>query len=347
MSDGNNDATMAPPPSSPTMAPPPPSPTMVPPPTDRHGKRPRGTRSPEPEASSSKRPRKDAAHPPKKPGKKSKKPKQAHDWHLTKAEVPPDSEKTKVRIEIFRFRITSYRFFQVALEIHIRVLWGLVGQSSIPPTVSNIEKSHYDGRFDSKNAIRTSVSATLDSQSGDIQKARDAVLQLHEKVKNEQGRIATNIKRIPEPVLLMMFRTVASYGLKGWKPDLLSSDASSMYNFLHETIALLTFEQATAAYGYAHIGMNMNNIRDYALLRKFYRNFVFSYMTRIAKLEARNTGAVAKAMQQGPVWKRQAEVCASFEYCIVTSLSVMRIRSYTVVTLQIDRVRLKWVPSIL
>jgi hypothetical protein len=306
MSDGNGDETMSPPP----------SPTMVPPPTDRHGKRPRHGATPEPEAgsSSSKRARMEAANSPKKP-KKPKKPKQPHDWHLSKAEVPVDSEKTKVRIENLRLRIISYHFLQVALELHIRVLWGLVGQSSVPPTASNIEKADYERRFDSKDAIRTSVSATLENQSGDIRKAKDAVLQLYEKVKNERGLIATNIKRIPEPLLLMMFRTVASYGLREWKPDLLSGDASSMYNFLHETIALLTFEQATAAFGYAHIGMNMNNVRDYPLLRKFYRNYVFSYMMKIAKLEAKTTGAVAKAMQNGTIWKRRAEVCTSFEYC--------------------------------
>jgi hypothetical protein len=260
----------------------------------------------------------EAANSPKKPGKKNKKPKKPkkpHDWHLTKTDIPVDSEKTKVRIENLRFRIISYRFLQVALELHIRVLWGLIGQSSVPPTASNIDKADYERRFDSRDAIKTSVSATLENQSGDIRKAKDAVLQLYEKVKSEQGLIATNIKRIPEPQLLMMFRTVASYGLRGWKPDLLSGDASSMYNCLHETIALLTFEQAAAAYAYVHVGMNMNDVKNYPLLRKLYRNYVFSYMMKIAKLEAKTTGAVAKAMQKGTVWKRRAEVCTSFEYC--------------------------------
>ena len=56
----------------------------------------------------------------------------------------------------------------------------------------------------------------------------------------------------------MMFRTVVTYGLQQWNPDVLSGDPDSMYNVLHETIALLTFEQAVAAYAYSFTGLTMN-----------------------------------------------------------------------------------------
>ncbi|KAF8905482.1 hypothetical protein CPB84DRAFT_1844893 [Gymnopilus junonius] len=52
-----------------------------------------------------------------------------------------------------------------------------------------------------------------------------------------------NLGRIPEPLLLYAFRVVASFGLPHWALDVLSQDPDSMYNLLHEYIALNTFEQ--------------------------------------------------------------------------------------------------------
>jgi hypothetical protein len=84
-----------------------------------------------------------------------------------------------------------------------------------------------------------------------------------------------------------MFRTVACLGLRKWAPDVLSGDPESMYNLLHEHIALQTFEQVSGAFSYSHMGANLSCIKDFLLMRKLYRSFVFSYMHCIAKLEAR------------------------------------------------------------
>jgi hypothetical protein len=81
-----------------------------------------------------------------------------------------------------------------------------------------------------------------------------------------------------------------------------------MYNLLHEHIALITFEQVASAYGYAHIGINLQLVQDFVLLRKFYRNFVYSHMHNIAKLEAKAPGSVVKGNEMTNVWKRRHEV---------------------------------------
>jgi len=130
-------------------------------------------------------------------------------------------------------------------------------------------------------------------------------------ISDSVGIITNNIKRIPESHLLLMFRSVACLGLQQWAPDVLSGDPESMYNLLHEHIALKTFEQVSGAFGYSHMGTNLSCINDFALMRKFYRNFVFSYMHGIAKSEAKNPGSVAKAKQMTGVWKRRSVVCNS------------------------------------
>ena len=114
--------------------------------------------------------------------------------------------------------------------------------------------------------IKADITAALNNHSADINKARDAMMMLHDKIKNEHGTITNNMRRIPEPHLLMMFQTVATYGLRQWNPDVLSGDPDSMYmyNILHETIALLTFfEQAAAAYV-----LTVNVVHQYTILKK-------------------------------------------------------------------------------
>ncbi|KAG6903610.1 hypothetical protein DXG01_016349, partial [Tephrocybe rancida] len=108
--------------------------------------------------------------------------------------------------------------------------------------------------------------------------------------------------------MLFMFRTVAIHGLSRWAPDVLSSDPDSMYNLLHEYIAYLTFKQATIAYGYSHMGVNLEFVEKFGVMRKFYRSFVFSYMHKNAKLEAKSPGSMLKAKQMTPVWKRRGEL---------------------------------------
>jgi hypothetical protein len=134
------------------------------------------------------------------------------------------------------------------------------------------------------------------------------VRELHTSISDAAGIIASNIKRIPESHLLVMFRTVACHGLQKWAPDVLSNDPESMYNLLHEYIALKTFEQVAGAFGYAHMGANLSCTTDFALMRKLYRSFVFSYMYGIAKSEAKNPGSVAKGKQMTGVWKRRSTV---------------------------------------
>ena len=81
-----------------------------------------------------------------------------------------------------------------------------------------------------------------------------------------------------ESHILLMFRSVSYFGLTRWAPDIMSGDSDSMYNILHEHIALITFEQVASVFEYSHLGINLQLVQDFVLLHKLYRNFVFSYM---------------------------------------------------------------------
>ncbi|RDB22349.1 hypothetical protein Hypma_010544 [Hypsizygus marmoreus] len=220
--------------------------------------------------------------------KHPKKPKRPNDWHLRKGEVPNEAMKTKS-----------------ALELHLRILWQLPDQTTVPPKVTMADKVPFNQRFSNEAQVRTSVTASLDQNSNTLQQARTRVSTFLGSLPTG-SIISNNIKRVPEAHLLLIFQSVACLGLQQWAPDILSGDPESMYNLLHEHIALTTFEQVSSAFGYAHTGIDLSFIHNFALMRKLYRSFVYSYMYNIAKSEDKNPGSVAKGKQMTTVWKRRS-----------------------------------------
>ncbi|KAF8233476.1 hypothetical protein L208DRAFT_1556001, partial [Tricholoma matsutake] len=158
-----------------------------------------------------------------------RKPKKPSDWHMRKGEVPKEAEKTKI----------------AALELHLHVLWCLPHQSTVPPKVTPEDKVPFTQCYLSEAQLQNSVTSSLDDNSGRIQDAKAKVAELVSSL--EDGMIAANIRHIQECHLLLIFRTVACLGLAKWAPNVLSGDPESMYNLLHEHIALKTFEQVSAA----------------------------------------------------------------------------------------------------
>ena len=194
------------------------------------------------------------------------------------------------------------------LEVHLHALWQLPHQNATPPKVTEVERSRYDNRFTNVKAVRTSVHASLDANARDIDGARDRVHQFLESLPHDGSSTANHIRHIPENHLIAMFRSVAHLGLARWAPDILGSEPDSMYNILHEQIALFTFEQVAASFGYSHLGINLQLVQNDALICKLYRNFVFSHMAKIAKLEAKTLGSIVKGNEMTNVWKHRQDV---------------------------------------
>lgn len=198
--------------------------------------------------------------------------------------------------------------------MHLRALWELPHQNAVPPPVTTSDIEHFNRRFKSEDDVRVSVTTSLDANEVNIVGARARVNALKASLSGPYSITSNHIKRISEDFLLIMFRAVAHFGLTRWAPDILSRDPDSMYNLLHEHIALATFEQVSASYGYTHVGNNLAHVRDFALMRKLYRSFVYSHMVNIAKLEAKQPGKVAMLNDMGNVWKRRQEVCLLLLY---------------------------------
>jgi len=156
--------------------------------------------------------------------------------------------------------------FQLALQVHCRALWQLPSQNSVPPKVMLADRAHYNAHFSSETAIKSSVHASLNANAVDINEAQSRVRQLLDSLVDLNSTTANHIQRIDENFLCLMFRTVSFFGLAHWAPDVLSQDPSSMYNLLHEHIALMTFEQVAAGFGYSHLGIDLSLIHNFVLM---------------------------------------------------------------------------------
>ena len=121
------------------------------------------------------------------------------------------------------------------------------------------------------------------------------------------SQIAKDAGRINEAHLLTMFSAVANAGLTCWAPDVLG-DADSMYNTLHQQIAISTLKIVAASFGYTFMNVDLSFLEDHRLLIGIYRNFVFSYMGQKTRKEEKTPGRNLKDSELINIYKRRDRV---------------------------------------
>ena len=185
----------------------------------------------------------------------------------------------------------------------------LPSQDQLPPKLDAEKISVYQQRFSNAGAIATSVRSILRDNS----KAIDAVLAKVTEFRNNlpdetSSTISGNIRRIPEDHLHYMHRAVATLGLSGWNPDVMSTDPNSMYNILHEQLAIQTFQHVVISHGYAHFAINHEKMTP-SLLLQLYRSFVYGRMRDLVKRDLKSPGGVQRDTIATNMYKRRNDVC--------------------------------------
>ncbi|KAE9384010.1 hypothetical protein BT96DRAFT_842951, partial [Gymnopus androsaceus JB14] len=149
-----------------------------------------------------------------------------------------------------------------AFHLHIHILWGLFSQDDVPPPVSTLTTDNFQQQFQSSDDIRAHVENLIDAN------------------------------RVEEAHLFIMFNAVANLGLICWQPDVLGT-VESIYNALHEHLAISTFKTVATTFGYTSMNANLSFLSNYSFLVKLYRSFVFGLMAEKALKEGKATGGVA------------------------------------------------------
>ncbi|KAJ7713324.1 hypothetical protein B0H14DRAFT_2644887 [Mycena olivaceomarginata] len=151
---------------------------------------------------------------------------------------------------------------QKGIYLHLRVSMGLLTQGDVLPRISAQEMAKYDALFASDADLDAQMSSIIAGAIPPRATPRDAA-------------------RIGDHHLRFIFNAIANAGLTAFAPDVFGN-VESMYNLLHEHLAIHTFRAVALAFGYAHCAVNLSLLDDYSLLRSFYRNYIYG---RIAKAE--------------------------------------------------------------
>ncbi len=194
------------------------------------------------------------------------------------------------------------------MNLHCRLLMGLIGAASLPESPSEEDIKAFEERFDDASKINSILQGSSSSPES-LRKAEASIRELRKKVAIEprSSKTAKNITSIPENHLRIIFTTIYAFGLKGWRPDFFGTP-TSLYNGALETIALWTFEQATVSFAYAHLEVHMGHLGNAQLLKMLYRNFIWSRMKDLVLKELRKPGSVAGSIEVNKAYKRRLEV---------------------------------------
>ncbi|KAJ7120286.1 hypothetical protein C8R44DRAFT_623714, partial [Mycena epipterygia] len=196
-----------------------------------------------------------------------------------------------------------------AFHLHIRVSMNLLSQSAVPRRLSDSEMAPFEARFSSANDVNAQVShliSTAIPPSTNVYKKVSAFLSSAQAM---DSQIARDAKRIGDHHLLVIFNAIANAGLHAFAPDVFGN-VESMYNLLHEHLAIHTFRSVASAWAYSSLcPVTTRLLNDYNLLRSFYRSFVYGYLRELARKEDLVPGRVVQSIANNNTYRRREEVC--------------------------------------
>lgn len=250
---------------------------------------------------------------PKKKSKAPMKPKPSkpadpkQQYRFPKDKVPEDAQGLKVQIFFVLVCGTADSTEQKALQLHIRVLWGLHSMDDVPQRPAEDVVKHFEERFDSFKKIQT----LLNKESTTEEVAMQDIRQLRTSASLPQSRmsfITKDIARLEEHDLQTILAALTRFSLQAWCPDLLGGTPESLYNTAHRHIALKTFKECLANFAYSFLAPNGKYATKQKFLEALYNNYVHWYMWGLAKKEAKTPGSVQASHDVNAIYGRRDTV---------------------------------------
>lgn len=212
-------------------------------------------------------------------------------YHVKKEDWPKGTEGLKVRRKPIIPTLFINLLQQSALELHLHLLSNTFHGCAVPPTAEKDDVDTYDKRFSDEEELDTSIQANFINYSSSINEARKLVAETSKKLSETQSTISNNLLSLSEDHKLLAFEFVAAAGLQRFAPDITNS-AETMYNLVHERVALHSFRLIAGLGGYSFMGCNLSFLGSGALLSQMYRNFFFSHLRGMVKKEIKAPGRV-------------------------------------------------------
>lgn len=184
-----------------------------------------------------------------------------------------------------------------------------LSQEVVPSRLSTADLAPFEERYKSADDVTAQLSDIVDKAIP----ATDAVLKQVKEVlrsaKISGSTIAHEAHRLGAQHLLTIFNAIANAGLHVFAPDVFGN-AESMYNLVHEHLAIHTFRAVATAFGYLTVTpITMSLLDDYNLLRSFYRSYTYGYMRDQARKEDQTPGRVVREIKNNNANRRHKDVC--------------------------------------
>nr|GAT61099.1 predicted protein [Mycena chlorophos] len=174
-----------------------------------------------------------------------------------------------------------------------------------------VEKSKKPNAEIKKRAARLlkEVKTSLEQQGQQAQHAQQA-----------QGRIASDVSKIPHEALEPAFAAIVNTGLLRFYPDVFGN-TSSAYNQLHRHLAVSTFQAAAAGLGLTQLQVSLRTANDTNFLYDVYNKFMSS-LTAVSKRKMRNPESLEESKETAATKKRMERVHLHFISFLCTLLKL-------------------------
>ncbi|KAF8190736.1 hypothetical protein K438DRAFT_2018587 [Mycena galopus ATCC 62051] len=252
-----------------------------------------GTRSPPKRPRTDNAPNSKTPANPNKSAKKSAKPKRGPNWGIPHTAV-----------------LGAAVGLQRALNLHSRLLMGLLSQSAVPIRLPADIVAGFEQRFSSPEDLDGHLNSILAAAIPPTNSVYEQVAAFLNTAKAMTSQTATDAARVGDHHLHSMFNAVANAGLQVFAPDVFGNP-ESLYNLAHEHVAIHSFCAIASLFAYSSIySVDLSLIKDDHLLRHFYRSFMYGRMKSQASKEERCPGRVGVDIVLNNIYRRHDEMKA-------------------------------------
>ncbi|KIK64470.1 hypothetical protein GYMLUDRAFT_56930 [Collybiopsis luxurians FD-317 M1] len=196
-----------------------------------------------------------------------------------KAQLAPSRKKATCKSKLSTKQKKSLHF-------HIRLLWGLFSRKDVPPLVSTAVIERFNECF--TTADKEQLDTLLNSAQATTE-GHATAQEIWDRAFLADGTTARNLHCVSDFWLDHIFSGVHAVGLEKWAPDV-CSHPSSLYNTVHAHIALSTYCQLLSGHAYNFLVPDMSMALKHDLCEQIYEHFVFHYIGKKQRDEARKPG---------------------------------------------------------
>ncbi|MBW0471069.1 hypothetical protein O181_010784 [Austropuccinia psidii MF-1] len=185
------------------------------------------------------------------------------------------------------FQRTKKAFYE-----HIKILWGLIYQHSIPilPDYSMLKE------FNCCSSFLSDIEAQSENPNTQPLVPLDQIITL-QGTKPGKKKIGNAIVHMSDFAPKYIISLLARLGIRRWAPDL-NNASDTLYNEACRISAIQIFRQIAISGEYKYMNVNFSLLENIQLLTKVYNHYIHWYMTQRYKKEAKESGKHLK--DEGP-----------------------------------------------